>query len=576
MSFPSFGSDRFSDPARNKLLLQALALRQHNPRNLGEGLSAIGAAIGGGLMRRRINKAETEGKNLFNKQFSELFSGERRRPQNMNDKSSLGASGDFNTRLAQSESGGRHSAQNSEGFVGKYQFGQERLDDFNRASGTRYTTAQLLKDPALQEQVQAWHVNDIDNFAKSKNLNRFIGQNINGATITQDAIRSVAHLGGKEGLRKFLETGGRYNPSDSNGTSLLDYATRFGGGNAQPVNSEGTPQTASIGGGQQSSQQNDGMLAQLLGNPHATPGQKAMLQALMRQQFQNSDPLRQLQMQKAQIELRNLQDPQQQPIKGVSVGGNLVNPLTGQVIYQGNSGESGPPERGLNPQYGVGPDGNPVLLQLGKDGTAVQTQLPDGVQLSKEPIKLDAGTHFVLLDPITRQPVGNIPKDIAGEAGQREAGKRQAGVSFDLPKTENTANDALKAVDELLTHPGLESSVGTFQGRIPDGIAGVLNSDVADFRSRLDQAKGKTFLQGFQSLKGGGPVTEVEGLKAEQAFARMNQAVNEDDFRRALMDYRQAIVNGQNAMRQQAGAPVSQEPGADGADIDALIQKYGG
>lgn len=78
---------------------------------------------------------------------------------------------------------------------------------------------------------------------------------------------------------------------------------------------------------------------------------------------------------------------------------------------------------GLNPQYGVDEQGNPVLLQVGSGGAAVKTQMPDGVTLSKEPIKLDAGTHFVLLDPITRQPVGQIPKDLAGAEREKAAGK---------------------------------------------------------------------------------------------------------------------------------------------------------
>jgi len=37
----------------------------------------------------------------------------------------------------------------------------------------------------------------------------------------------VAHLGGKNGMRKFLQTGGKYNPEDSNGTSLSDYLNKF-------------------------------------------------------------------------------------------------------------------------------------------------------------------------------------------------------------------------------------------------------------------------------------------------------------------------------------------------------------
>lgn len=39
----------------------------------------------------------------------------------------------------------------------------------------------------------------------------------------------MAHLGGKGGARRHIESGGAYDPADSNGTKLSDYAKRFGG-----------------------------------------------------------------------------------------------------------------------------------------------------------------------------------------------------------------------------------------------------------------------------------------------------------------------------------------------------------
>jgi hypothetical protein len=43
-----------------------------------------------------------------------------------------------------------------------------------------------------------------------------------------DGLVAVAHLGGKFGMRKFLETSGEYNPSDANETKLSDYLNKFG------------------------------------------------------------------------------------------------------------------------------------------------------------------------------------------------------------------------------------------------------------------------------------------------------------------------------------------------------------
>lgn len=218
-------------------------------------------------------------------------------------------------------------------------------------------------------------------------------------------------------------------------------------------------------------------------------------------------------------------------------------------------------ERGLTPQYGVDANGNPVLIQLGKDGTAIQTAMPEGVTLSKEPIKLDAGTHFVLLDPITRQPVGTIPKENYQEAFDTasggSAGKAQAEAAANLPTDLATAEQAIIELDELINHPGLSAIAGPMDQYRPSWAMGAEGRDAL---ARFNQAKGRAFLQAFGMLKGGGQITEVEGLKAEQAMARMDRAQSEAEFKRALEDFRDAVKTGMDKMRQRAGARADVAP----------------
>lgn len=138
----------------------------------------------------------------------------------------------FGQDLAQQESGGRYGIVNDEGYAGKYQFGQERLDDFNRAAGTNYTTADLVagtpEAAALQEQVFDWHIRDIDSFIQANGLDQFIGQSFgNGVPITLGGMRAAAHLGGKGGLQRHIMSGGVYDPADSNGTRISDYMRQF-------------------------------------------------------------------------------------------------------------------------------------------------------------------------------------------------------------------------------------------------------------------------------------------------------------------------------------------------------------
>lgn len=151
------------------------------------------------------------------------------------------AQGEFEQSLYGTESGGNFGASNTAkgagghvGHFGRGQFGQARLDDFSRAMGIGQITGdQFMADPNLQQNVEQWHWSDIEQFIGERGLDRYEGQQIGGVPITRSGMLAVAHLGGKGGLQKFLETGGQYNPSDENGTSLLDYAATHGGLDAQ-------------------------------------------------------------------------------------------------------------------------------------------------------------------------------------------------------------------------------------------------------------------------------------------------------------------------------------------------------
>mgnify|MGYP000436142156 CR=1 FL=1 len=135
------------------------------------------------------------------------------------------------TQLGESESqgSGGYNAENSEGYVGKYQFGNDRLDDFRDATGQDFTMEQFKANPALQEEVVQWHRGDILDYAKTKGLDAYKGQTINGVLINDDSMAAMAHLGGNSGMRQFIESGGEYNPADSNGTTLRDYGLKFSG-----------------------------------------------------------------------------------------------------------------------------------------------------------------------------------------------------------------------------------------------------------------------------------------------------------------------------------------------------------
>lgn len=329
----------------------------------------------------------------------------------------------------------------------------------------------------------------------------------------------------------------------------IELATPAAPPNAPPV---GQPLQVAQAQPQQS-QPDMATLYQILTHPFSTPEQKAVAQMMIEQRTRQSDPAYQMGLEKSRLDLEAARSGEWSKLDD----GRLYNQRTGEVRDAPADPNAPPADLGLNPQYGVDEQGNPVLLQLGKNGQVVRSKLPEGVTLSKEPIKIDAGTHFVLLDPITRQPVGQVPKNLADAESQKAQGKAQGEAIVSLPADVQQAEQTISQIDALINHPGLDSIAGPADQFRPSWLLGGAGRDAL---TRLDQLQGGAFLQAYGMLKGGGQITEVEGKKAEQAMARMNRALDEQDFRAALKDFRDAISAGVTKMRERAGGARAPQP----------------
>ena len=73
----------------------------------------------------------------------------------------------------------------------------------------------------------------------------------------------------------------------------------------------------------------------------------------------------------------------------------------------------------------------------------------------------------------------------------------------------------------------------------------------------------EAFMQAFQSLKGGGQITEKEGRAAQEALSRLQATnMNEGDYKQALKDFRKEVGDLVALAKQKAGtgAPVTSAP----------------
>ena len=138
--------------------------------------------------------------------------------------------------LFTTESGGNFSAENDvegsggKGHFGVLQFSKDRIREAIAAGAIPEMTPQQFKaNENAQIAASNWHFNDIDTYIQDRGLGQYLGRNIGGTPLTMNSLRAVAHLGGKNGMTRYLETSGSYNPADAYGTSLSDYAARHAG-----------------------------------------------------------------------------------------------------------------------------------------------------------------------------------------------------------------------------------------------------------------------------------------------------------------------------------------------------------
>lgn len=163
------------------------------------------------------------------------------------------------------------------------------------------------------------------------------------------------------------------------------------------------------------------------------------------------------------------------------------------------------------------------------------------------------------------------------EIKAEDIAKAQSG----LGNTQEQAKQMIDLLDQIETHKGLGAVVGVpnpFQGGL--GIGNLVGSPAADFQTKLDQLGGKQFLQAFESLKGGGQITQIEGEKATNAIASMQTAQSEKQFLQSLNEFKGIVIRAaeraqakaqQDPMQQWYNAQARQDVGNPDSDIPQMM-----
>lgn len=198
-------------------------------------------------------------------------------------------------------------------------------------------------------------------------------------------------------------------------------------------------------------------------------------------------------------------------------------------------------------QPGVDAAGNLVPLRAAPGGGLSIAPMPDGVRYAPDAL-VGAKT--------------NATVDAKTAAAARAA----------LPGAQQAREVTDKAMAEIRANAdGMREWFGQV-GMAPRGMYVQGGTPMAKFVGAAKNASAQAFMQARAMLKGGGQITDYEGRRAEDAYSRMQSAMetgDQDQYLRAIADFEEAVISGYNKL-------VSTAQGDYSAGGTGITGGYGG
>lgn len=144
----------------------------------------------------------------------------------------------------------------------------------------------------------------------------------------------------------------------------------------------------------------------------------------------------------------------------------------------------------------------------------------------------------------------------AAEASGTVEGKDAGAARVSLKTADIDAAQVIKLTDELVNHPGARSSTGIFS-LIDKPAPGTAQ---ANWVAKYQQLQGTLFKQAYETLKGGGQITEIESKQAREAIAAMSRAQSYEDFVAEAEKFKEAVRIGLEKLHSRAGTKMPKGP----------------
>ena len=240
----------------------------------------------------------------------------------------------------------------------------------------------------------------------------------------------------------------------------------------------------------------------------------------------------------------------------------VIDPVTGRPTYRRKSEVPGmtPYDKPTNTAQGpsniqeweyynkLSPDDQKRYLEMKRNTQALQM------------VEYNGGKGILNKATGDLKPVTTADTEAAAAsqiAGATETGKATAqnrvNAQADLPRIEQNTASALDTLKKLKEHPGLAYITGLYS-KAPV----VPGTKQAGADALAKQVEGKTFLEAFTTLRGGGQITEVEGAKATAAIGRLQRSQSTEDYKAALDELSAIMSKGlERAKKKAAGTTDS-------------------
>ena len=230
------------------------------------------------------------------------------------------------------------------------------------------------------------------------------------------------------------------------------------------------------------------------------------------------------------------------------------------------------------PETGVGFDFSSLNVQTREDFDALPSEQQELLKAMKRGVQFtpESAAQFIT-SQMTRRMEAESRMQVQASDPVRQAQQNRLQTESEAMKTQrvqrqqstlDTIGSMRGTINDVLTHPGFSGSVGAKNQAYLFGLKSepIAGTKEADFKALLDQVQGGAFLQAFESLKGGGQITQIEGEKATQAIVRAQQSQSEEGFKKSMNDFMSVL---DKAEKRATSGEIVQQPSAPAATAAA-------